>query len=84
MDDQLLSIRREGACVFLAVKVQYLSTFSFSFDAGTEWAAQLLVDRLRDVLGGSMQKARAAAYADGWKNAKHKTAKQAWFSPWLP
>lgn len=84
MDDQLLSVRREGARVILAVKVQYLSTFSFGFDAGTEWAAQLLVDRLRDVLGGSMQKVRASAYEDGWKNAKGKRAKQTWFSTWLP
>lgn len=85
MDDPKLKIFREGSEVCISLHVVMAGpTFTWRWNAGTEWAATLLLRAIREQLGDGMTEARAEAYAEGWRDAKAKRAKQQWFSGRLP
>lgn len=59
------------------------SMFGLTWEAGTEWAARLLVWHLGARLSDQLTAIRQEAYANGWKDAKAKKgAKRVWFSGW--
>lgn len=80
----MITITRFGTKVKLNVEVASASypgnSFNLYWDAGSEWAAGLLTDAMRAQLEGAVRSARMAAYADGYKDAKAKRAKNQWFS----
>lgn len=43
-------------------------------------SAQLIVNRMDDVLSNKLKQIREDAYNAGWKDAKAKTKKQDWFA----
>ena len=58
--------------------------FWFRYEAGTKWAAHLLVQELTQRLDERMTAIRKEEYLRGWKDAKAKGAKVQWFSGELP
>lgn len=86
MSDSALTIDRDGTRVRLTLHVYASGMFHyFSFEAGSEWAAKLMVNAMRTQLSDAMTSIRREAYYDGWKHAKgKKQAKLTWFSGRLP
>lgn len=86
MSDSKLVVYQSGREVHFKLTLTAIgSWFIFSCDAGSEWAAKLLVQAIQRQLEAGMEEARRQAYAEGWRDAKaKKAAKQIWFSGRLP
>jgi hypothetical protein len=79
----VLNVRADGDKVLVRVGEPISGeTYHFSFNAGSSWAARLLSFAIDKALGEVIREARAKAYADGWRDAKAKRAKQVHFSTW--
>lgn len=80
---EFIEMRRDGETVKLLVETGAAangSVFPFSFSAGSEYAAQLLLFHLRDRMQNSLHAIREEAYREGWKAAKAHAKKQTWFA----
>ena len=50
------------------------------WNCGSEWYAQLLVEKINAEFHGLIERIRKAEYDAGWKDAKsHKQTKRTWF-----
>lgn len=65
---------REGHRVFCKAW-----NFHFSFDATYEWAAILLVEKIRNEFRCVLEEIRRKAYEQGWNDAKTKQKKETRF-----
>lgn len=83
----MIEFRRNGAEVSLFVESGLdhtsggLTHFAFTFNCGTEYAAQLLQAHLRERFQSLVRDVRKEEYCEGWKAAKaKKSGKEEWFS----
>lgn len=82
----MIEIIRKDAQVILVVDVAPINgyRFSFSFNAGSEWAAIALHKILSEYFRETIQKMRSTEYEQGLKDArKKKDERKSWFKPWI-
>ena len=81
----MIDITREGTKLQLSFLLPGMNSSALLYwECGSEWAARLLCDWLRDNMASNLQNIRRDSYNHGWKSAKSKKCgKVAWFpSSW--
>lgn len=78
---------REGTKVKIVINAAVPHDTSRDFycywDAGSEWAAGLLVELFSNTFKKRGVASRQDAYNQGWADAKAKRQKATWFASWL-
>ena len=76
----MLSFTRKTSQVILNVPGPLGLWFPLTFEAGTEWAAELLLDFINHGIEKRIENVRRLEYEAGWKDAKaKKRPKRTWF-----
>ena len=77
-----IDITREGTKLQLSFLLPHMkSSAILCWECGSEWAATLLCDWLRDNMASNLINIRRDAYNHGWKSAKSKKGKKDdWFA----
>ena len=78
----MIAISRDGTKVKITLDPNMWNgkTMDVHWDCGSDWYAQLLTQRLRDLLFEKLRQIRAEAYQQGWKDKSAHKTKQDWFS----
>lgn len=82
----VLNICRNGTAVEVTVDSGLAierSRFQFKWETNSDWAAELLANKLRKRVGDAVQAARKEAYEEGWRDAKAKKSGKQTFFPWV-
>lgn len=79
----MIEIKRDGTKVKVVIDSRMpldASCFAFTFDAGSEFAACLLAEKLQFNMESQIKQIRQDAYENGWKDKLRHRSKQTWFS----
>lgn len=69
-----------GTLVIVRVTIWITRTFDFTFDAGSDWAAMLLVRELDRLFAQQMQRTRETEYNAGYRDHKKRVRKRTQFT----